>query len=60
METGEETLFSAAAAATIANWRHEVLADLKHRGVLAIETFPEQMTADLINQYLEIKARHLL
>jgi len=60
MEVGEETLFSAAAAATIANWRHEVLADLKHRGVLAIETFPEDMTADLINQYLEIKARHLL
>ena len=60
MEAGEETLFSAAAAATIANWRHEVLADLKHRGVLAIETFPEEMTADLINQYLEIKARHLL
>ena len=60
METGEESLFSAAAAATIANWRHEVIADLKHRGVLAIETFPEQMTADLINQYLEIKARHLL
>ena len=61
METGDDNkLFSAAAAATIANWRHEVLSDLKHRGVLAIETFPEQMTADLINQYLEIKARHLL
>jgi len=27
---------------------------------LALEAFPEQMTAQLINQYLEIKARHLL
>ena len=57
---GDEQLFNAAAAATIANWRHEVVADLKHRGVLAVETFPEQMTSLLINQYLEIKARHLL
>ena len=59
-EATDESLFSAAAAATIASWRHEVLTDLKHRGVLAVETFPEQMTTELINQYLTIKARHLL
>lgn len=53
-------LFHAAAAATIVDWRQQVLSDLKHRGVLAIESFPEQMTAQMINQYLEIKARHLL
>lgn len=53
-------VYDAAAAATIVNWRHEVLAQMKHRGVLALESFPEQMTAQLINQYLEIKARHLL
>lgn len=53
-------IYDAAAAATIVNWRHEVLTQMKHRGVLALESFPEQMTAKLINQYLEIKARHLL
>ena len=53
-------MYEAAAAATIVNWRREVLAEMKHRGVLAIESFPEKMTADLINQYLQIKARHLL
>jgi hypothetical protein len=30
------------------------------KGVLALDVFPEEMTAPLINRYLEIKARHLL
>jgi len=37
-----------------------VLTDLTHKGVLALDVFPEEMTAPLVNQYLEIKARHLL
>jgi hypothetical protein len=37
-----------------------VLTDLEHKGVLTIDVFPEDMTAPLVNQYLEIKARHLL
>ena len=53
-------LYRAAAAAEILSWRHQVLTDLSHRGVLALDLFPEDMTAPLINQYLEIKARHLL
>lgn len=53
-------LFRAAAAAEILTWRHQVLTDLTHKGVLALDVFPEDMTAPLINQYLEIKARHLL
>jgi hypothetical protein len=28
--------------------------------VLVLDVFPEQLTANLVNQYLEIKARHLL
>ena len=56
----KSSTYEAAAAATIANWRREVLTEMKHQGVLAIESFPEKMTAQLINQYLEIKARHLL
>jgi len=57
---GEAQFFRAAAAAEILHWRHQVLSDLTHKGVLALDVFPEQMTAPLVNQYLEIKARHLL
>ncbi len=53
-------LYRAAAAAHILNWRHQVLTDLQHKGVLSLDVFPEEMTAPLVNQYLEIKARHLL
>ena len=55
-----EALYRAAAAADILSWRHQVLTDLTSRGVLALDVFPEDMTAPLINSYLEIKARHLL
>jgi hypothetical protein len=37
-----------------------VLTDLQHQGVLSLDVFPEDMTAPLVNRYLEIKARHLL
>ena len=53
-------LFRAAAAAEILSWRHQILTDLQHQGVLALDVFPEEMTAPLVNRYLEIKARHLL
>ncbi|MFT5523861.1 MAG: hypothetical protein ACI9HK_001810 [Pirellulaceae bacterium] len=53
-------LFRGAAAAEILTWRHQVLTDLEHRGVLVLDVFPEDMTAPLINSYLNIKARHLL
>jgi len=57
--TGRD-LFRSAAAADILSWRRQVLADLEHRGVLSLDVFPEEMTARLVNRYLEIKARHLL
>ncbi|MBW3598512.1 MAG: DUF58 domain-containing protein, partial [Planctomycetes bacterium] len=53
-------LWRAAAAAEILNWRHQVLTDLEHKGVRVLDSYPEEMTAPLVNQYLEIKARHLL
>jgi len=53
-------LYRAAAAAEILTWRRQVLTDLQHRGVLSLDVFPEEMTAPLVNRYLEIKARHLL
>lgn len=53
-------LFRAAAAAEILNWRREVLTDLEHQGVLTLDVYPEDVTAPLVNRYLDIKARHLL
>lgn len=55
-----EDAFRAAAAAEILSWRHQVLRDLEHQGVLALDVFPEDLVSPLVNKYLEIKARHLL
>lgn len=52
--------YRAAAAADILDWRRRVLGDLRHQGALVLDVFPEQMTAPLINEYLRVKARHLL
>lgn len=64
-DTGEApvddfTLYRAAAASDILVWRQEVLTGLKHRGVLVVDAFPDELTAPLVNQYLEVKAKHLL
>lgn len=56
----DAALYEAAAAGQIVSWRRGVLADLERQGVLSLDVFPEQMTAPLVNRYLEIKARHLL
>jgi uncharacterized protein (DUF58 family) len=53
-------MYRAAAAADILLWRDQVLKDLEHRGVLVVDAFPEELTAPLVNQYLEVKAQHLL
>jgi uncharacterized protein (DUF58 family) len=53
-------MYRAAAAADILLWRDQVLKDLSHRGVLVIDAFPDELTAPLVNQYLEVKAKHLL
>ncbi|MDA8745319.1 DUF58 domain-containing protein [Rubripirellula amarantea] len=53
-------MYKAAAAADILLWRDQVIRDLGHRGVLTVDAFPDELTAPLVNQYLEIKAKHLL
>ena len=60
IDPSPEDLYRTAAAAGILSWRKQVLRDLEHQGVLALDVFPENMTAPLVNKYLEIKARHLL
>ncbi len=56
----DESLYPAAAAADVLLWRRQVLADLQASGVLTVDVFPDQLTARLVNRYLDIKARHLL
>lgn len=53
-------LYDAAAAADILTWRHQVMTGLTHRGALVLDAFPENLSAPLVNQYLEIKARQML
>jgi uncharacterized protein (DUF58 family) len=59
-QRGEHDLWQAAAAAEILAWRQQALADLGRSGVLTLDVFPESLTAPLVNEYLQIKARHLL
>lgn len=59
-EPHDDALWRAAAAADILLWRRQVLADMQAKGVLALDAFPEEMTAPLVNRYLQVKARHLL
>jgi uncharacterized protein (DUF58 family) len=56
----EATYWRAGAAAIIANWRSEVLGRLSAAGALTVDTEPERLTPSLVNQYLRVKARHLL
>jgi uncharacterized protein (DUF58 family) len=53
-------LYKGAAAAALLNWRERALAGLRRRGVLTLDVFPDELTASMINEYLQIKARHLL
>jgi uncharacterized protein (DUF58 family) len=59
-EQDDDALWRAAAAADILLWRRQVLADMQAKGVLALDVFPDEMTAPLVNRYLQVKARHLL
>ena len=59
-DTSETATYHAAAAAEVLIWRHQVLSDLASKGVLTLDLFPEELTAPLVNSYLNIKARHLL
>ena len=54
------TMYRSAVAADILLWREEMIRDLRHRGALVVDALPDEMTAPLVNQYLEVKAKHLL
>lgn len=55
-----DQMYRAAVAAEILCWRDQVIRDLRHRGSLVLDVFPDEMTAPLVNEYLRVKAKHLL
>ncbi len=57
---GGPALYSGAMAASMLTWRERVLAGVRMQGALTLDVFPDELTAPLVNQYLQIKARHLL
>jgi uncharacterized protein (DUF58 family) len=52
--------FQVAAAAELITAQAQHIATLRESGVLVLETLPSQLSSELINQYLDLKARHLL
>jgi uncharacterized protein (DUF58 family) len=56
----QQEMFAGAAAQEMLQWRQLLLARLRQRGALTLETYPEQMTSYVLNRYLEIKEKALL
>ncbi|MEZ6135823.1 MAG: DUF58 domain-containing protein [Pirellulaceae bacterium] len=53
-------LYRSAAASQLLVWRNQVIRRMRSGGALALDVFPDDMTSPLVNQYLEVKARHML
>ncbi len=53
-------LYTRAAGAELLRWRSQFVQRLKAQGAMVLEAAPRDLTPQLINRYLEIKARHLL
>lgn len=58
--TTDVDAFQIAAAAEMVHAQTRQIAELGHSGLLVLDALPEQLSADLISRYLDIKARHLL
>lgn len=58
--TGDIEAFQVAGAAEMLAAHTKQVARLRESGVLVVETLPEHLTADVINQYLEVKARQMM
>lgn len=60
-DTGKPAdLYVRGAAAEMIGWREQVIRTLENAGALILDVEPTDLTAKVINRYLEIKARHLL
>lgn len=58
--TTADAFWRAGAAATLVNWRAQVIDQLRASGALVIDCEPAGLTAEVVSRYLEIKARHWL
>lgn len=56
----EAALYRRAAAAETLGWHDRLVRRLRALGAHVLDVEPRQLTADLVNRYLEIKVRHLL
>lgn len=56
----DSVLYRSAAAAQLLIWRNDVIQKIQNAGILAVDAFPDALTSPLVNQYLEVKAKHLL
>ena len=56
----EASLYERAAAAEVLGWHDRLVRRLRALGAHVLDVEPRQLTADLVNRYLEIKVRHLL
>jgi len=52
--------YQSAAAAELLTAIDRKIAILKERGILALTSLPEKLSADVINSYLDVKMRHLI
>jgi len=52
--------FHVGAASELIGAQERKIEELRERGALVLEVFPSDLNTDLINQYLELKSRHLL
>jgi uncharacterized protein (DUF58 family) len=52
--------YQVAAAAEMMAAQARRVAELREAGILVLETLPGELSSQLINQYLDLKARHLL
>lgn len=53
-------LYRKGAAAEILLWKNQAIATLKRNGAFVIETSIDKLTPELVNRYLELKARRAL
>jgi len=52
--------YRTAAAAEYLTWRQRHVEDLRRAGILCLDVHPDNLNTTLINEYLRIKAEHLL
>ncbi len=57
---GDHRPFITAAAAEVLSWRERLIRDLKRAGALVLDVLPRELSPNLINRYLEVKARQML